>query len=330
VSKPIFKTFLWLSFTLAGPSLAFGQDLDMDCRPIPLPTACQPIAAQLAALEGRFELELRRLRNLMVHVSSSQRAEILQMIEDLQQERAGDLEIARLANELQACKNANNQVPRRPVSPAVLDAVFTGTVTTRVFQPSQPPTQTVDPITIGLQFSRNRCNVTITSFPPINSANSVVVTKTGGGSGKYFPVSGAIEMPLSLAFDIPVVTDASADTDLTTGSKTSASGLVSGNGFPLSRDIDTCVTSGGCLVALFGTTIFRGGPVDAQEGSFRISGTISAPPAAPPPPGDARLQCLNSCDDAFLSCLERSADRGGPSRAACAAQRGECRSKCPQ
>lgn len=330
MSKPICQIFLLMLLTLAGTSSAFAQELDEDCRPIPLPTVCQPVAEQLAALEGRFEQELRRLRNLMVHVSSSQRAEILQMIEDLQQERASNLDIARLANELQACKNANIRVPGRPVAPAVLDALFTGRVITTVFQtPPQAPTQTSDTLTIGLQFSRNRCDVTITNFPPINSANSVVVTKSGGGSGKHFPDSGGIEMPLNLAFAIPFVADSRAETHLSTGTRTSPSGRVTGSGIPLAREIDTCVTSGGCLVALFGTTVFQGGPADGQEGSFLVTGTIARSPA-PPPPSDTRIQCLNVCDDAALACLERSADPDGPTRAACADQRTGCRSKCPR
>lgn len=324
-----------------------GQDLDQDCRPILLPTECQPIADQIAAIEAEYDQSIRSLQELLQQAAPQQKADLIKRINKLQDLMAKDPALKNLRIQLSNCRQQFDRTPRRQLANDVLNAVFRATILGQVTGGVN-----VNPIstTIGIQFSRNRCVLTITSFPPIRfratplgTAVNVTITKTGGGAGEFHPVSGQIIMPITLLFsyDNPLAAfcggDDTASMDLTTGNTISQRGTFNLTGAPLTitnnAPVDSCGTTVNgtpiqCPLKLVGTTVFRNGCLGGREGGFTVTGNIVVPSPPPPPPNQTRKQCLAECDQNYLLCMA-SRENGIPTPAQCASGRTKCKAACP-
>ena len=326
---------LWTTlFTIALCTVTLGQDLDMDCRPIQLPQQCITIAAELERVESRYEHHIGALRQLLFRAASSDRTHLLEMIREIELERDSDPDIIRLADELRRCKLQFDMTPRRTIAPSVLNAIFKGTVATRTSN-SLATGPFFQNVTLGLQFSRNRCNVTITSFPPIifnaGPAN-VTVTMTGGGTGQFFPVTGHMNMPLDLLFaNSGPFTNSTATTDLTTGSAVSDRGTFSSNGTAITggQGVENCGRNGTnpCFFSLVGMTVLQDGILGGSEAQLTVFGNITIPDVVRPTASEARQECLAGCDEEYLFCMERRGDGLTPTM--CAVARNKCKEKCP-
>ncbi len=314
---------------------AQAQDLDQDCRPIPPPTQCQQIVAEIEEREDFFDREINRLTEQRAR-NEAERKRIMAQINDLKRRRAR--EIARLRNELHQCQQQNNTVPRRQESASTLDAILSGRVRARTSN-GLVPGPFSESVSVGLQFSRNRCTVTITNFPPIvfdTPIGDVEVTQIGGGTGRFFPVSGQMTMPISLKADIPIFADSEASAPLTTESTTSASGTFSLTGSRLTittgGSLETCGTTVNgtmidCPLILVGTTVFDGGILGGDEGSIRITGNIRIP-QPPTVPSNRRQECLDRCDLNYDVCTQQYVppNTNPPN---CSALRSQCKRRCP-
>lgn len=190
--------------------------------------------------------------------------------------------------------------------------------------------------------------MTITSFPPISFTTppapvvgvvTVTVSQSGGGVGQVFPVSGQINMPLSLLFAYSTIFagNDNASMTLTTGNSISVRGTFNLTGARLTISngaaLDQCGTTVNgtliqCPVTLVGTTVFQNGFLGGQEGGFTAQGTIRVQ-QPPPPPSSGRQQCLRACDEGFQRCMDSRMD-GRPTPAQCASGRTQCRSRCPR
>ncbi|HEX6182502.1 MAG TPA: hypothetical protein VFZ44_01235 [Pyrinomonadaceae bacterium] len=342
--KPTLKLGVSALLILVFSSTYLGQELDQDCRPIPLPSQCQQTAAALAALEASYDDRIESLQELLRRAPTSAKAAIIRRIREVERQRSADRALARLANDLQACRQRFDTTPRRQLAPDVLNAFFNGTVETRTTRPEArgPFTQR---LSLGIQFSRSRCNVTITSFPPISfntppvpvaGVVTVTVSQIGGGTGQFFPVSGQLVMPvtLQLAYSTIFAGNDTAAITLTTGNSVSPRGafslagarLTTTNGAP----VDACGTTVNgtpiqCTLTLVGTTTFQNGFLGGQEGGFTVRGNITTPL---PPPRQTRQQCLAECEANYQSCMDSAVD-GRPSPFQCATGRNQCRARCP-
>lgn len=314
---------------------AQAQDLDQDCRPIPPPAQCQQIVAEIEEREDFFDREINRLTEQRAR-NESERKKIIAQINDLKRRRAR--EIARLRNELQQCQQQHNTVPRRQEAASTLDAILSGRVRARTSN-GLVPGPFSESVNVGLQFSRNRCTVTITNFPAIvfdTPIGDVEVTQIGGGTGRFFPVSGQMTLPISLKADIPIFADSEASAPLTTESTTSASGTFSLTGSRLTittgGTLETCGTTVNgtmidCPLILVGTTVFDGGILGGDEGSIRITGNIRIP-QPPAVPSNTRQECLDRCELNYDVCINQYVppNTNPPN---CRALRAACTRRCP-
>jgi hypothetical protein len=327
---------------LGTANTSFGQELDMDCRPILLPTQCNSIANQLSTKEQEIKDEIRALQEELQTAAPNAKAAIVGQIKRKQGELANSPVLKGLRTSLAACRQQFDTTPRRPVAPAVLNANFAGTVTNTTSSTSAPGPflQTVG---LGLQFSQNRCDVKITSFPsiiftaptPIGGI-TVTISQTGGGSGNFFPVIGDLIMPLTLRYTYGTFL-ANPDTAsflLTTGSITSpiAMATVTGAKFSSSNGgpVDDCGkvingTAVTCTITLVGTTTFQNGFLRGNFGDYVVTGTISVPQPA------VTSACLNQCAADYIACVaDAEPGRAGATvRARCNQARAACRNNCP-
>lgn len=328
----------------AAAAVGYGQELDSDCRPIILPAQCRLIQSQIDAAEAAYNGEIEALQEELRTASPGRKNFIFAQIRRLRTERANDRQLRQLRIDLANCRRQFDTAPRRTVAANVLNASFAGTVVTRTTH-SRAGGPFSNALNLGLQFSRNRCDVTITSFPSISfpaptpiGAIAVTISKIGGGNGKFFPITGQIAMPLRLRFHYDTILAGAdtADTPLTTASSISARGTFSVTGMRFTSTnnapIDQCGrTIGGslvtCTVTLVGTTVFQDGFLGGNEGSFVATGTISA--AQQVSPGTrTRQECLDECEAFFQDCMG-DRGRGGTRPAQCARLRTNCRNRCP-
>lgn len=341
--KPFLVT---ICLTLLAVTSALGQDLDMDCRPIPPPVQCNGIRSQITEIDARYESDINVLTEQLQSAAPTQKAAINLAIRQMKAQWANDPTLRRLKIDLANCIRQFDTVPRRTVAPNILNTFFDGSVETSTSHPMAKGPYFKD-ITMGLQFSPNRCFLTITSFPPITLvANTpigpvnVTVSKVAGGSGNFFPLSGQVFMPLDflLQYATPYAKDDNAAIAFTTATNVSPRGtfnltgarFVSTNNAP----VDQCgLKVGGtqinCTLTIVGTTVFQDGFLSGYEGAFTVRGTIGVLPPPPPPPPQTRSQCLSDCEIFFDSCMGTD-DKGAPTSAQCFTWRTQCRNRCPR
>jgi hypothetical protein len=336
-SETRLKPIILLLLLMISLSVA-GQDLDQDCRPLPLPSQCRQIEAELEDRQDYFEREINRLTEQRVG-NEAGRKRVTDRINALKRQR--NTELARLRNELQQCRQQHNTSgSRRQEAASTLDAIFTGRVTARTTEglARGPFTENVR---VRLQFSRNRCEVIITEFPPIvfgTLVGDVTITKIGGGTGRFFPISGEMTMPVSLKADIPILADSEASAALTT--ENSRNGAFNVTGSRLTRTNNAAPEACGtivngttiqCPLTLVGTTTFQGGLLGGDQGSITIGGNLAILQPSPPhpPPSRAREECLERCQRNYEICREqrREPDQTPPN---CQAVRETCRQRCPR
>ncbi len=318
----------------------FGQLLDQDCRPIPPPAQCQTIVAQIEEREDFFASEINRLTEQRVR-NASERRQVANRIRSLRQQR--DRELADLRNDLRQCRGQFNTVPQRQEAATPLNAVFNGNIRANTTD-SRARGPFFKTIGVQLRFSRNRCVVEITSFPPIVFQTdpvplrfTITVTQIGGGTGQFFPVSGQMNLPIRLKAAVPIFADSEASAALTTGNSVSINGAFNVMGSPLTRTNNAPLENCGqtingtliqCPITLAGTTVFEGGLLDDDEGSISITGNIIIP-QPPPATGSVREQCLERCEREYDECRERRVQppQQPPN---CRAIRNRCEARCPR
>lgn len=337
------KLFIFtICLILSAVSNALGQDVDMDCRPITLPVQCRGIRSQIIEIEARYESEINALSDELRTAAPTQKPAIVLAIRQVMLQQANDAQLRKLKIDLDNCKRQFDTVPRRTVAANVLNTFFNGSVETRTTHPKASGPYFKN-ITLGLQFSRNRCLLTITSFPPITLVAKtpigdvkVTVSKVGGGSGNFFPLSGQISIPLNflLQYDTIFARDDNAATTFTTGNSVSPRGAFNLTGVRFTSTnnaaVDQCgLRVGGtqivCTLTIVGTTVFQNGFLGGNEGAFTVRGTIGAPP---PGPQQTRSQCLADCQKFYEACMEE--DKGAPTAAQCGTWRTQCRNRCPR
>lgn len=323
--KPITLIFLLLMIS----SGLVGQDLDEDCRPILLPVQCQTIAFEISRLDRRIAVLEYKLRRRTRRGEYEQ--DLADQINELKAQRRTK------ASELARCRRDNtSNIPRRQVAASELDAIFIGRVTAETTEDlARGPF--FEDVRVRLRFSRNRCVVTVTEFPPIvfetegDVSFTITVTKIGGGIGNFFPVSGNVNLPIKLKAKLPL-TDSTASATLTTGNSVSANMTFNLNGKPLmipsGSSLELCSPTVQCPITLVGTTVFQGGLfVAGDEGSISITGNIVIPQSSPPP-NPAREECLQQCEEDFIACGEERTTPNSPPRTSCQTQRRECVRRC--
>ena len=324
----ILKSIILISLLLMISLTVVGQDLNEDCRPILLPAQCQSIAIAINRLDREIAVLEYKLRNRNRRREPEQ--DLADQIKDKKAERRTK------AAELARCRRDNtSNIPRRPVAVSELDAIFIGRVTAETTEDiARGPF--FEDVRVRLRFSRNRCVVTITEFPPIVFETegvvsfTITVTKIGGGIGNFFPVSKHLMLPIELKAQLPFGSESRASSTLTTGNSVSTRMTFNLNGSPLSipggGSLESCIPTNQCQLTLVGTTVFRGGVfIDGDEGSISINGNIVIP-QSPPPPNQAREECLRQCREDFNHCNEQN--RRPPPRPSCLSRRTACERRC--
>lgn len=253
---------------LAVSFVTRAQQLDQDCNPIAVPAECREFADSVHTLDDRIARMQQRLNS----ASPAAKQQLLRTIGDLNSQRdAAQADLAR-------CIREHGATPRE-LAASELNSTFTGSATVRTTDSNAAGPFDVD-LNIDLRFSRDRCHVTITRFPslklktkdlPVIGRINVTVSQTGGGSGSFHPVSGTMNIPITLHFhyDTALLGDDDATFSLTTGRSVSRSRAFDITGSPL--------TAGG-NITLTGTTRFRNGYLSGKEGSLFITATISPRP----------------------------------------------------
>lgn len=192
------KNILIAVISIAASSVAIqAQGLDEDCNPIRVPAACEQISETIRTLDARIAGFQRRLNS----ASGAAKDDLLRTIDRLNSERDS------AQTSLTRCiRDAG--VTQRQLSPSELTARLIGTASLLTSDSNAPGPFEVD-LDIDLTFSRNRCRVTIARFPtiklktkdlPVVGRVAITVTKTGGGSGSFHPVSGRMHIPITLHF----------------------------------------------------------------------------------------------------------------------------------
>lgn len=340
-TKRLFIFTICLIFSAA--SNLFGQEVDMDCRPITLPVQCHSIRSQIFEIEENYESRINALNAQLLTAVPTQKPAIILATRKVIQQQANDPQLKKLKIDLENCRRQFDTVPRRTIAADVLNTVFDGSVETQTTNPKASGPYFKN-ITLGLQFSRNRCQITITRFPPVtlvakttNGDVKVTVAKVGGGSGNFFPLSGEISIPVNFLFqyDSILAKDDHAATTFTTGNSVSPSRAlnVTGARFVSTNHapVDQCGLKVGntnvfCSLRIVGTTVFEDGFLGGSEGAFTVRGTIDVPP---PQPQQTRSQCLASCEEVFHACMEQEG-KGAPTKAQCGTGRTACRNNCPR
>ena len=259
MSKNIFVGFVLLLSLSAGVA---AQGVDQDCNPLPEPADCQQFVNAMEALDRRIE----RLQERSKGASPAAKPALLRSIDRLQTERSS------VHTDLVACRREHG-APQRVLAANELTARFVGTARMRTSDRDDPGPFAVN-INLLVRFSRDRCHVSITSFPELNLPTprvNVVVTRQGNDVGTFHPVSGIMRLPITLHFhyENPLVSDDDATFNLTTRNSVSPDQQFNVTGSPLS--------AGGNIV-LVGTTTFRDGHFDGKTGSLIVTANISPHP----------------------------------------------------
>jgi hypothetical protein len=174
-----------------------AQTLDQDCNPIAMPPECARLVGPIADLNNRIAQFQERLEN----AGPAMKAQLLRNIEQLVTQRdAAKAELTR-------CQREHGATPRG-LAAAELTSNLSGTATLRTTDSEGRGPFEVD-FDVDIRFTRNRCGLTITSFPSIKLRTdnipglgkvAVTVTRTGGGSGTFHPVSGNLNLQITLHF----------------------------------------------------------------------------------------------------------------------------------
>jgi hypothetical protein len=263
--KKILAGFILLMSVSSGIE---AQGLDQDCNPLVEPRECQQFVEAITSLDTRIARFQQRLRD----ASPATKQDLLRTIDQLNSQRST------ATAELTRCRREHGAAPRL-LAPNELVARFSGTATVRTTDNNADGPFDVD-LELVLRFTRDRCWVTITSFPsikfktkdlPVIGRINVAVTKTDGGNGSFHPVSGAMSIPITLHFhyDTVLLGDDDAAFGLTTGRSISRNGVFNVTGSPLTPD---------GTISLTGTTRFRNGYLSDKEGSLVITANISPRP----------------------------------------------------
>lgn len=245
-----------------------AQGVDQDCNRLPEPPECQRLVAVIQSLDDRIANLQHRLRD----ASPAAKPGLIRSIDQLNSQRSAT--VADLAR----CRRDHGAAPR-VLAADELTARFTGTARMRTNDANARGPFDVS-LDLVLRFSRDRCQVTITNFPslkletadlPVIGRIKVSVTRAGGGRGSFHPVSGAMNIPISLHFhyETVLVSDDEATFDLTTGNSISRDRIFNVTGTPL---------AGGGAIRLVGTTRFRDGYLEGRSGSLVVTGSISPQP----------------------------------------------------
>jgi hypothetical protein len=305
---------LALSAMFFATNVAFAQDLDMDCRPLAsIPPQCQQIAKDLAAREQYFRSKIELLQDQLTDALVSQKQRLRDQIKALETQRDHDSQLAQLRDQLQACRAQYDHTPRRPVEASELDASFVSTSQVNTTNSNAMGPYFVD-LAPAVRFSKNRCVITITSFPPIAFKAktpigdvAVNVTMSSGGIGQFFPISGQIVMPITLHFhyDSVFTSDDDATMTLTTENSISPSGAFNLNGSRMQTANGTNLFGD---VKIVGGTKFQNGFLGGNDGGFVITGKIG-PPQPPRPRGcpAGRKCCERSADGSCTICVANNA-----------------------
>lgn len=265
MKKNILAAFILL-ISLSGGIEA--QRFDQDCNPLAIPAACREISDSITRIEARITATQERLNG----ASPNQKPALLRTIA-----RYND-ELAAAKADLKHCMIDHGATPRE-LAAAELTSNLSGTATLRTTDSEARGPFEVD-FDVDIRFTRNRCGVTITRFPSIKLKTddipglgkvSVTVSRTGGGTGSFHPVSGAMNIPITLHFHYGtiLVSDDDVTFTLTTGSVPSGDGERAATGSPLSADD---------RITLVGSATFRNGYLDGKLGGLLIRATISPHP----------------------------------------------------
>lgn len=246
----------------------FDPNFDEDCNPIipTIPSQCQPIVSQIEALDS----QISALQENLIKFPGSKAATLKKI-------QALEAQLSKQQAALEACqkKNAGPGPQGRPIATSTLAEIFNGTASLQTAHP-RAPGPFAQSISIGLLFSRNRCTVTMTSFPqisvtttvPIAGKVTITVTKTGGGIGEFHPISGRMVVPIALHFNYSTIfaSDDDASFLLTTGRSISPNGKFDLMGQPRQANGS---------IRLVGTTSFMNGFLSPSDGSLTVSGSIT-------------------------------------------------------
>jgi len=265
MKKKILVTFILLIGLCASVQ---AQHLDQDCNPLAVPAACRGFSDAITRIEARTAALQARL----IGASPNQKSALLRTIK-----RNND-ELAAAKADLRRCMIDHGATPRE-LAPSELNSNLNGTAVLRTTDSEARGPFEVD-FDIDIRFTRNRCGVTITRFPSIKLKTdnipglgrvSVTVSKTGGGTGTFHPISGAMNIPITLHFHYGtiLVGDDDVTFNLTTGSAPSGDGDRMAIGSPLNADN---------RITLVGSATFRNGYLDGKLGGLLIRATISPNP----------------------------------------------------
>ncbi len=263
--KNIIATIILLISLSAGIK---AQGLDQDCNPIAVPAACQQLSDSIRGIENN----ITRMQERIKSASPNQKTVLLRSIARLNDQ------LATAKSDFKQCMISHGATPRE-LAPSELTSRLTGTAQLRTTDSEARGPFDVD-FDVDLRFSRNRCGMTVTRFPTIRLKTKsipglgkvdVTVTKTGGGTGRYHPISGAMTLQVTLHFhyDTVFVSDDDVTFNLTTGSVPSGDGDRMASGSPLGADN---------AITLVGSATFRNGYLAGKLGGLLIKASLSAHP----------------------------------------------------
>jgi hypothetical protein len=309
IERYVRKLAIILMAVFVSSTFALAQDLDMDCRPKDsIPPQCQQIAKNLAAREEFFSSKIELLKDQALEASPTKKKQLRDQINALETERDHDRQLAQLKDQLQACRAQYDHTPRRPVEASELDASFAGQAQVNTTYSSAKGPYFVN-LSLAIRFSNNRCGITITSFPTImfnarGGTLAVEITMSSGGDGKFFPISGQIEIPITLHFHYDKIgaSDDDASMTLTTENSVSPTGAFNLKGSRMQTANGTNLFANVTIVA---GTKFRNGSLGGSDGGFVITGMF-VPPRPPTPRGlcpAGRKCCERSADGSCTICV---------------------------
>ena len=246
-----------------------AQNLDQDCNPIVVPAECAQLSESIRSLETR----IARLQQRLNSASPAAKADMLATIRRLNSE----LDTAK--TELRSCLRDHGATPRESAANELTSGV-TGRATLETTNDSAPGPHNVDDLDLELRFSRNRCHVTVTRFPSISIMTDrirgvgrirVTITRTGGGTGSFHPVSGRMNIAITLHFhyDTPLVADDDANFSLSTDGSITRNNAALLTGSPLDADGN---------IRFVGSGKFRNGFLGGSNGTLVIRATMSPRP----------------------------------------------------
>jgi hypothetical protein len=163
-----------------------------------VPVACQGISDSIRSLETR----IARLQQRLNGASPAAKADLLATIRRLNSE----LDTAK--TDLRRCLREEGPA-QRELAANELTARVTGRAMLETTNSNAPGPHNVKEFDFDIRFSRNRCHVTVTRFPRITVTTediprvgevTVTITKTGGGTGSFHPVSGRMNISITLHF----------------------------------------------------------------------------------------------------------------------------------